>query len=507
MLDEPTPVIPRHARSVYGESATAPPKPSVQTQFVLSAMDVRTKREEDRWEQFGESFESLYEEVAQISKNQQRLEVQFGLNNSVMEQMLKDQQILAKQLEVTSKTVAQLSLHQSKQKEEDPPSPTRSERSTVNPFARRGKDSDRLVQHHQEDCRDQRRGHQKFGSNRLTIPKIQFPVFDGTNPRIWRSKCQDFFELYDVPESMKATLASLNMDENASKWLQVNKQKTGIGDWEQFISAVEAKFGANDYRDAIGELLELSQTTTVEEYTTAFENLQFEICMHNDGFGDTFFVSQYRKGLKPEIGVVVQSQVPQDVDRAILLAKVQQQVLEKGKQKVQRNSWNPKSFSSTQSVKNLPGTSNLWKERQTLNYRKANNLCYHYGEKFEPGHVAVCTQRPKAHVNALVVNDLDMPLSDEVLTQLAMEDSLDNDFCHLSLNAISGVENTKTLKVRALVNNKVMPTLVDSGSSDSFVSAKFLNMVGITPLQTVARKVKLANGQILISDKWVPKLA
>lgn len=40
-----------------------------------------------------------------------------------------------------------------------------------------------------------------------------------------------------------------------------------------------------------------------------------------------FFVSQYIKGLKLEVGVVVQSQLPQDVDRAILLAMVQQQVL------------------------------------------------------------------------------------------------------------------------------------------------------------------------------------
>lgn len=188
---------------------------------------------------------------------------------------------------------------------------------------------------------------------------------------------------------MKATLASLNMDENASKWLQVYKQKMGIGDWEQFITAVETKFGANDYRDAMGELLELTQTTSVEAYTTTFENLQFELCMHNDGFDDMFFVSQYIKGLKPEIGAVVQSQVPHNVDRAILLAKVQQQVLEKGRQKMQKNSGASKSYFSTTRTdqKSQVGNSNLWKERQTLNYRKANNLCYHCGEKFEPGHV------------------------------------------------------------------------------------------------------------------------
>ena len=40
---------------------------------------------------------------------------------------------------------------------------------------------------------------------------------------------------------------------------------------------MEKKFGANDYIDAIGDLLDLKQTNSVEEYITAFENLQFEI--------------------------------------------------------------------------------------------------------------------------------------------------------------------------------------------------------------------------------------
>lgn len=77
-----------------------------------------------------------------------------------------------------------------------------------------------------------------------------------------------------------------------------------------------------------------------------------------------------------------------------------------------------------------------------MDYRRANNLCFHYGEPFTPAHVEFCTQRPKAQVNALVVNDLDldMALSDEVLAQLAVEDSLTTTFCQLSLNAISGTD-------------------------------------------------------------------
>lgn len=60
---------------------------------------------------------------------------------------------------------------------------------------------------------------------------------------------------------------------------------------------------------------------------------------------------------------------------------------------------------------------NLWRERQEHDYRKANGLCYFYAEKYEPSHADKCAKCPKAQLNALVVNDLDVQLT-EVLHQL-----------------------------------------------------------------------------------------
>jgi hypothetical protein len=50
--------------------------------------------------------------------------------------------------------------------------------------------------------------------------------------------------------------------------------------------------------------------------------------MHNDGHGDLFFASQFVNGLKEDIRYTVQSQVPEDVDRAVLLAKIQQRIVD-----------------------------------------------------------------------------------------------------------------------------------------------------------------------------------
>jgi hypothetical protein len=50
---------------------------------------------------------------------------------------------------------------------------------------------------------------------------------------------------------------------------------------------------------------------------------------------------------------------------------------------------------------------NFWRDRQLRDYRKANYLCFHCGEKFEPGHLDVYAKKNKPHINALALNDLD----------------------------------------------------------------------------------------------------
>ena len=76
----------------------------------------------------------------------------------------------------------------------------------------------------------------------------------------------------------------------------------------------------------------------------------------------------------------------------------------------------------------------------------------------------------------------------------------------LSAHALAGTEAPDTIRLRALVGNRVMLLLVDSGSTRSFVSANFA--AGLTeqvqPMPPVT--VRVANGQQLKCDQWVPKL-
>jgi hypothetical protein len=97
--------------------------------------------------------------------------------------------------------------------------------------------------------------------------------------------------------------------------------------------------------------------------------------VHNKDLDEMFFVTQFIKGLKPEIQSVVQMQLPSSVDRAALLPQLQQDVLEKGKFKAAKSSYGSKQSGGfiKQEAKSAT-TGDLSKERQVREYRRVVGL-------------------------------------------------------------------------------------------------------------------------------------
>ena len=327
------------------------------------------------------------------------------------------------------------------------------------------------------------------------MPKLQFPKFDGVNPKVWRDNCESYFELYQLPEGMWITAAHLHFEGNAAKWYQAYKQTHHFSSWDHFCSVVEEEFGSDDFRSAMNDLLELKQTGTVEEYTTQFHNLQFDITMHNPHYDEMFFTPQYVRGLKDEIRSMVEPQMPTIVQKASILAKIQQKLVDRNKGKSNRIPQHFRPYTPVKiDTKPQAQSSTLWKDRQLRDYRKANGLCFNCGEKFVPGHLEVCPKRNKPQAHALALNDLDRELSDEVLNDLAIEDQLQEEFGQLSLNALSSQDHTNCIKLKTRVKDKVMLILVDSGSTHSFISSQFVQLANLQTIPITPKKVKVANG-------------
>lgn len=375
------------------------------------------QKEEDLLQAVQDGLDLLFTRVGGIENSQQQLAAQLEIMAKAVNQSNQDQLILNKQLKATGEAVSRLNLW--RMKLESGSDSALSDAEDDNPFG----SPDPGSSSRPPPSHPHRAGN---ASPRPFLPKMSVPNFDGHNPCIWKDKCEEYFRLYNIPVDMKTSAASLHLEGNAAKWYQVFKVQNGLVEWNSFISAVEAKIGVHDYRNALSELLDLKQTSTVDEYTSEFEAVRFQVSMHNPGYDDLFFTSHFTNGLKEELRGVVQSQVPETVERASLLARVQQQVLDQAKHKSVKagQQIKPGNFSAKYDLKLGPTSSSLWRERQLRDYRKANNLCFFCGEKFDSEHLAKCTKRTKSQLNALALNDLDVTFSEETLNQLEIEDVL-----------------------------------------------------------------------------------
>jgi ribosomal protein L16 Arg81 hydroxylase len=155
-------------------------------------------------------------------------------------------------------------------------------------------------------------------------------------------------------------------------------------------------------------------------------------------------VSQFVKGLRSDIHAVVESQVPETVERAILLALVQQEVLAETKPWAQRQHQVARgdyAVAKPDTVKpHLKlGNGDMWKDRQLRLFRRANRLCFHCGEKYDPAHQ--CNKKATTELHALTTEVTPELLSDEALNMMEQQDLAEAQQLSLSIHALAGTKS------------------------------------------------------------------
>ena len=100
------------------------------------------------------------------------------------------------------------------------------------------------------------------------------------------------------------------------------------------MKSLQVWFGPSELEDYQGKLSKLVQTGSVLEYQEEFESLSNKV----DGLFESFLLSCFNSGLKPQIQHEVASFQPTSLTKAMALTKVQEQ-------KIQFKKVPPKLFS------------------------------------------------------------------------------------------------------------------------------------------------------------------
>jgi hypothetical protein len=262
-------------------------------------MDFNDAVDNERWEELQRSLDELFRKVSAIDANQSQLKEHLDLQSKVVDQTVRDQILISKQLVESGRAITQLRMDKAKEPAFDADS---SPRSTTEPKGNKFT-SNRPHFIDENPWGTMGNTHKSRDTSfshvpKSAIPKMPFPTFDGSHPRIWIDKVVNYFTIYQIPHCLWVTAATVAFDDNASKWLQVYKLQHELGTWDDFTSAVLKQFGTYDYKHAMDDIMTLRQTGSVQEFYQEFTDAKYQLHMHNAALDDTFFVQQFIRGLK-----------------------------------------------------------------------------------------------------------------------------------------------------------------------------------------------------------------
>ncbi|KAG2666849.1 hypothetical protein I3843_15G081700 [Carya illinoinensis] len=347
--------------------------------------------------------------------------------------------------------------------------------------------------------------------------RLDFPIFTGDNPLGWLYKVNQFFSFHNTLPQHRLRLVSFHVEGKALVWFQDLDESGVLSTWEAFVQALLLRFGPSSYDDPVEQLTRLRQVGTVEEYKSHFEELSNRL----RGLSESFKLSCFLSGLKDEIRLTVRMFDPTSLMAAYGLAKIQEEkvlLYKKHNQRPSTNSYTepaifksktlyqtPQQLTQTPSKPANTTSSNAIVPVQKISQnqmkeRREKGLCYHCDSKWNPGHRC---HNPKLYLIEEVEENQPLIEHDtgQVSDQGEVVQILDKGKCpEISLHAILGSLNPKTMRIRGRIGNQAVTILIDSGSTHNFLDPALLTRVPLAVNEEERVKVKVANGDQIQSE-------
>lgn len=157
------------------------------------------------------------------------------------------------------------------------------------------------------------------------VPKLEFPQFDGTTPRLWIKKAEKYFKLCKISDEQRLNLVSIHLVGKAEHWFHSYIAARQNVDWSTFIVDLCSRFGEELGMNVVEEFNKLEQKGAIDDYLYAFENLRSLMIQRNPQLPDSFFLDSFIGGLKPTIKPFMKAFNPMKLDDAVEFARLKEQ--------------------------------------------------------------------------------------------------------------------------------------------------------------------------------------
>ncbi|KAJ3689885.1 hypothetical protein LUZ61_019049 [Rhynchospora tenuis] len=367
------------------------------------------------------------------------------------------------------------------------------------------------------------------GGNRVHLPRTDFPPFDGTNPTGWRSKCESYFDIFQVPEQYKTHMATLHFVEEAHEWYECFKEDHPNLPWQILVAEVLDRFRIYHTSNPVGDFKRVHQVGKVGDYIRQFEQAKSRFIAETRIRSPYLFIQGFIEGLKEDIRYAVDILNPTTLNQAFTFARKAELNLEN----VDKHLRNIKPYvpfktplalpqPSTTAVHTNQQSGPIVPKEMTREQLRALKLCYWCKEKYTPGHK--CKLRG-LHALQLEEKDpesqaglhhtdyhptyidwvYDTDQEDTVLIGNTSAQSVP-DQAVITMCTDQMQSSLQTLQFQGEFDSTPICVLIDTGSTHSFLNPSLVDTGKWTVSATTPLQVKIADGSAMTTSEKCDQL-
>ncbi|KAJ3686458.1 hypothetical protein LUZ61_015622 [Rhynchospora tenuis] len=359
------------------------------------------------------------------------------------------------------------------------------------------------------------------GDTRVQLPRTDFPQFDGTNPSIWRSKCESYFAIFQVPDYYKSQLATLHFVGEAQEWYDCLKEDCPVIPWPLLVEEVFDRFHSYNSSNPVGDFKRVHQTGKVLDYIKQFECAKSRLIGETKIRNNVFYVQGFIEGLREDIRYAVEILEPVSLNQAFNYARKTELNLEGIDKRLKY--WNknvPLIHAKNEEVTQF-GKNKDWSDRKLIQYPSVkptlpsstqfNNLsrdqlrqlglCFYCGEKYTPAHK--CSKRKLLLLEAETCGDVTEVEENIHIENIAVSPERKEEYevADISMCTPHNQPDSQSLKFKGYIQNTPILALIDSGSTHSFIHPSIVSLLNLLTIPAPTMIVKTASGSKLVSDK------